>query len=370
MKTRRDLLRRIVAMALCMFIVTGMFGICASAAESETEGWLSDEISWKVSVEKGELRIAGNGAIRDFEPSTEEYPWSSVSADIFSLVIEDGITSIGSFVFNNLSYLETVTFGNTLETISTRAFYECYNINDINISASVKDMDGSSFYKSGIKKIIVDSENKYFCSTEDGVLFSKDMSTIVLYPRANGATSYTIPSGVQTVGAYAFALAPLEEIIIPYGVEVIGDSAFEYNARLIEVKIPETVKEIGDLAFEGCHRLENINIPDSIERIGDFAFRACFFLDDFELPDKVIKIGRSIFGSNSSYYENAENWFDGGLYCGKHLLETTSDETDMFITKEGTINVASCAFMHCGAKTVIIADSVRYVGNNSFWVTV
>ena len=67
----------------------------------------------------------------------------------------------------------------------------------------------------------------------------------------------------------------LSEVIIPEGVETIGDFAFEWCVALEEIALPSTLKNIGIFAFSGCTALENIVIPNSVESIGGGAFSKC-----------------------------------------------------------------------------------------------
>lgn len=86
-----------------------------------------------------------------------------------------------------------------------------------------------------------------------------------------------------------------DEFIIPNGVEIIGDSAFE-NCHLKSIIIPDTVKIVGESAFEG-NRLEKATIPSSVKQIGDFAFMSNK-LNTVELTDGLEEIGEATFSSN------------------------------------------------------------------------
>lgn len=78
-----------------------------------------------------------------------------------------------------------------------------------------------------VTEIITNQENKYFKSV-DGVLYSKDMKTLVRYPFANKRESFKIPDGVEKIAPYAFSNCLfLKKIYIPTTINEIGEGDFD-----------------------------------------------------------------------------------------------------------------------------------------------
>ena len=101
-----------------------------------------------------------------------------------------------------------------------------------------------------------------------------------------------IPHGVESIGDKAFShCAQLTEIIIPNSVKRIGDWAFYFCRGLTKLTIPDSVKWIGELAFSGCTGLTKLTIPDSVKRIGAGAFSGCTGLTEITIPNSVESIG-------------------------------------------------------------------------------
>ena len=144
-----------------------------------------------------------------------------------------------------------------------------------------------------MESITVAPENKFFDS-KDGVLYTKDMKTIVAYPIGKKSVSFVIPSGVTKIEAGAFyECTTLKNITIPKSVIEIGDSAFSCTA-LKSVTIPNNVTKIGEETFSYTE-LESITIPDSVTEIGYNAFSFCKALKNIILPNSVIEIGNGAF---------------------------------------------------------------------------
>jgi hypothetical protein len=111
---------------------------------------------------------------------------------------------------------------------------------------------------SSLTAITVDARNPAFSSV-DGVLFSKDMTTLIAYPGGKKSSSYTIPDSVTSIGDWAFANTPLTSITLPNSVTSIGFGAFQYTP-LTSITFPDSLTSIGDDAF--CEtQLTSVTIP-------------------------------------------------------------------------------------------------------------
>lgn len=161
-------------------------------------------------------------------------------------------------------------------SIEAYAFKECEKIETISVPDSVTYIDLNAFSMcSKLEEINVDKDNKTYCS-EDGVLFSEDMTELMVYPYMHSGATYTIPDTVTTIGEGAFGAAEnLENIIIPDSVKVIETGAFLYCEYIETVVIPEGVTSIGKICFMKCENLKTVVIPDSVVYIGDKAFDDC-----------------------------------------------------------------------------------------------
>ncbi|MBP0958473.1 MAG: leucine-rich repeat domain-containing protein [Oscillospiraceae bacterium] len=188
------------------------------------------------------------------------------------------VTAIGDYAFSQCTSLESITIPDGVTSIGDNAFYEC----------------------SSLESILVDEDNNNY-SSEDGVLFDKNKTTLIKYPANKSGDSYVIPNGVVTIEAYAFVgCRNLTGITIPDGVISIGDDAFVGCRNLTSITIPDGVISIGDNAFWNCPSLTSITIPDSVESIGENAFFLCTSLESITIPDSVTSIGGCAFEGCSS----------------------------------------------------------------------
>ena len=92
----------------------------------------------------------------------------------------------------------------------------------------------------------------------------------------------------------------LEKIILPNGLESIGESAFYGCKKLTQIDIPNSVKSVGSSAFVGCEALEKVSLSDSLEIIGAYAFAKCIQLTEITIPSNVQRIDSYAFNDCTS----------------------------------------------------------------------
>lgn len=113
-----------------------------------------------------------------------------------------------------------------------------------------------------------------------------------------------LPKGIEGIGEKVFADSlDLINVKIPRGTYFIGKGAFENCANLQIAELPESLKEIDQDAFAGCSKLGNITLANTIQKIGERAFCGCSSITEWNLPDQLIEIGDYAFMGNSQITE-------------------------------------------------------------------
>ena len=214
-------------------------------------GSCGENVNWVMTAD-GMLTISGTGAMADYEWSGT--PWASVCSEIKSVVIGDGVTSIGDYAFYDCGALTSVTIPDTVTVIGDGAFRGCSRLSGM-----------------------------------------------------------TIPDSVTSIGKSAFRdCCKLTGLTIPDNVTSIGDHAFNGCNGLTSVTLPTSVTRISAGMFYNCWALSNVTIPNGVTSIGDSAFGKCTDLSSVTIPDSVTTIGRDAFyycSLTDVYYDGtAEDW--------------------------------------------------------------
>lgn len=180
--------------------------------------------------------------------------------ELLSVTLPDSIVRIGdyAFLFTDIS---SVDFLFRLETIGKGAFFGCTDLTEISLPASLRSIGDEAFAFTALSSFSIIGENPYF-QTIDGVLFSKDGTTLVAYPASHqDYGTYTIPESVTRIGNSAFSYALLDQIVLPPSVEFIGEDAF-LGSEIDEIKLPDSITYIGEGALDICSYLENIHVNE------------------------------------------------------------------------------------------------------------
>lgn len=174
------------------------------------------------------------------------------------------------------------------------------------IGASVRHIDDTAFYNAkNLQKITVDPANEWYKDI-DGVLFTKDGKTLMLYPSCYGRQAADSSAEGEEEFTYP------DSYVVPDGVERINTFAFLKNGHLRDLTLPDSLKEIGDMAFFDCGKLggydydsdadsllgTGFTLPDGVEKIGADAFSKCGSISPvLYLPASVKEIGHHAFFS-------------------------------------------------------------------------
>lgn len=132
----------------------------------------------------------------------------------------------------------------------------------------------------------MDPENEYFTSI-DGVLFDKEVKTVIAYPGGKADTTYQVPDGVETIGRYGFYFATFENVVLPESLTTIEAYGLSYCSKLNGIEFPASLTTIGEQAFFGCSSLGSANIHSGITDIGPAAFSYCSSLTGITVADET-----------------------------------------------------------------------------------
>ncbi|MBR5643224.1 MAG: leucine-rich repeat domain-containing protein [Salinivirgaceae bacterium] len=280
--------------------------------------------------------------------------------------IPESVKSIGSSAFKGCSGLSSVTIPNSVTSIGNSTFSGCSGLTMVIIGNSVTSIGDYAFEKcNSLTNINVENENTYY-SSEDGVLFNYNKTTLICYPAGKTMSSYNIPNSVTSIGGYAFnGCSGLISVSIPNSVTNIGDYAFQSCIGLTSVSIPNSVTRIGSYAFNGCSGLTLVTIPNSVTSIGGYAFSGCRCLTSITIPNSITTIGGYAFSGCSGLISVTIP--NSVKYINEYAFADCNSLTTVTIPNSVT-SINRYAFSGCGNLNAIAFDgtSEPTIGTDAF----
>ena len=273
-----------------------------------------------------------------------------------SVILPDSVTHIGDDAFMWCSGITNLHLGGGVTHIGAYAFSMCTGLASIFIPDSVVNIGSNAFFGcERLAAISAGSGNSVY-SSMDGILFSEDQTTLVLYPAGKTSPTYTIGDHVTQIGEHAFSgCIHLRSITIPDNVATIGKYAFSNCVSLERIILPVGITDIGESAFSGCSGLMGIAIPEGITSLGKFAFYGCTRLKVVVIPGSITNINQSAFygcsALKSVYYTgSSDQWRDISIEDGNSCLKdaeiyfgATGNELDTALYPE-IIDSGSCGY--------------------------
>ena len=322
------------------------------------------------------------------------------------VTIPASVTDIGSEAFNDAKKLASVTFNEGLKTIGDSAFDGCSLLNTVALPNSLTKLGKSAFLYAGRDAATADGT-----LTIGGGLTEIPERAFMGMSKTGGAVA--IPSGIVSIGTYAFYNTGFSSVSIPDGVTTIGASAFASTKQLKAVTLPGSVSTLGNNVFQssgiasatlngtftkipestfsGCDALTEITWQKTITEIGEKAFQSADALDEIDLTG-IVHIGAYAFNPDSSNVSNGVSkvtFWEGLLTIGDFAfadapitgelvlpstLTTIGSQAFKGCKKITKVNIpgsvetfSSSAFRECSAlQEVTISDGVKTIPSGAF----
>ncbi|OUQ24868.1 hypothetical protein B5E77_12960 [Lachnoclostridium sp. An131] len=415
-------------------------GVCGADEDHANLTWVFDEAT-------GTLTISGTGEMDNYtapykdpdpvflladetsseneqdentgeEDEKDEYlpPWEVLKEDIFTVILEEGVTSLGSYAFYECTALESILLPESLMKLGEYAFSGCYQLNfveipskitsipegifeanealsDISLPGTITEIGAKAFEYCGFTQFKVPESVKtigeyafYDCLQMKEVFLPEDLENIGEWAFAStGLIQIEIPQNITALKRTFTNCENLEQVILPHGLITLGNETFWKCSSLNTVTLPDSVQEIGFHAFAECTSLADIHLSANLTVIGDGAFYKCIALRTIEIPEGVTLIEREAF-------RDCENLFYVNLPSSVKIIEydafgsTAIENIDLsYVTDLGDLAFAGCnqlksvqlsdqlteikrrTFINCSSLTDInIPDSVTSIGEGAF----
>ncbi len=209
-----------------------------------TSGICGENLIWSFDESTGTLSVSGTGAMKNYDKDLLKAPWHNYSYYVKTVIISDGVTSIGDYAFYLCRELSNISIPDKVTSIGAGAFMDCDSITSITIPDTVTSISDYTFY------------------------------------RCHSLTSVVMGKNVKSIGESAFFWCEkLESISLPESLTNIGVGAFEWCDGIKNITIPSGIKTINKNTFCHCDNLLSVTIPYSVTSICSGAFIFTYIKD-------------------------------------------------------------------------------------------
>ena len=187
---------------------------------------MGNNITWNFDEVTGTLTLSGSGEMYNLSPG-EGAEWHAYYHKVKKIVINEGISSIGTNAFYGLEEAESIKIPHSVKTIYSGALQGCESIEEVHLPNNLTNIGTNAFFLMGsCKGFYIDEPGpKTAYHTEDGVLFCNQ--TLITYPQGNTRASYRVPYGTEKLEGLAFANTTyLQTVYIPETMTRMYDKMF------------------------------------------------------------------------------------------------------------------------------------------------
>ena len=190
-KTGRKLLSFLLTLAMVLGLVPGMSLTALAAKADDQTGNCGDNVNYKLEDTDGDgkydkLSISGTGAMTDYDAKNNTSPWKNSSENIKTIIIENGVTSIGNHAFRYCEGLTSVSIPGSVTTIGDSAFLNCKGLTNVSIPVGVTSIGEEAFW---------------WCSGLTSVSIPNSVTNIKngAFTSCQGLTNVTLPDSVKNL---------------------------------------------------------------------------------------------------------------------------------------------------------------------------
>lgn len=209
-----------------------------------------NDVKWQLV--EGIMLITGKGKIQGgIGANSAKFPWSDFKDDVTHILIDEGITEIGTNAFRDFKNLESVNLPSSLKRIHSYAFYNCVKLSDIRSRQNFHYIyDQSFFYRWETIIFGVDAfYNTPWGKSRFGDFYIANNQLFITY---SDSTDIVIPEGVRELKSFSLSNLEVNSIVLPSTLETIEDFAFLHTKVKKAMELPDSIKNLTDHSLHDC----------------------------------------------------------------------------------------------------------------------
>ena len=303
--------------------------------------------------------------------------------------LPNSVDTVGQYAFANCTTMVQCDLGKGVKYIGQMAFMNCYGLKSVRWSDCLEVIDGSIF-DGEPNRAVYDQNSVATIPLQDTLFFpatfrsSKQISwcihssPVIVWnaknPPASSSVFYNLycywngdfifGPDVEFVPTHLCQWSRMKKVVLPEGVQWIGQGAFMGNNKLETVVLPSSLTAIYQQAFQNCSKITRIVLPDGMTAVSSSCFAGCTSLARVHLPKGATTIGDNAFSGcaalDSIVLPKELTMIGGSAFSGIKLQ-------DSLVIPDKVISIGTNAFENwSGLKELSIGKNVVLIGDNAF----
>lgn len=331
-------MKKFVSILCVLVLFTAQIGFLAEVSPTKAEAAIDfscgENLTWYINTETKTMTVSGTGDMSGYNSINSPAPWSDYKQYIETLIVENGVTSIGGSAFYGCNALKNIVLSSTVKEIGDFAFASCKSLMSLSLPEGVESMGKNVFNGcNSLKKIelpstLISLSDTSFSVTNSLEEISFPNGSNLRYTGSKGLGNQCkwyndLPDGPVYMGSvlygYKGEMPENTTLTIKDGTQAVNFRVFMNMTNLVDVIFPESLWIVHIDAFAGTTWLnsqpkglvyagnvlytykgvmdlgETVVLPVGVSGIADNAFADCDLMTDLKLPSTLKYIGTGAF---------------------------------------------------------------------------
>ncbi len=414
---------RLCAAALTAALLLALAALMLPPALAEdlpTEGDIEGTaVHWAVAG--GTLTLTGTGDLPDYYTGADMFgyaqrPWEHLTPSIRSLVIGEGITGTGVYVFPNMTSLTSVVMADSVRTLGSGSFQGCSSLIVLRVGEGVESIGSTCFQRcSGLTAVSLPKSLRTVgrgafdgCSSLQAAIYpgteaefaasvaveqeGNDLLVAALRCSDTPATagllgesaSWSFSGGVLTVRGtgdlpdfpasaagdrpFASFASDIRALSLEGGITSIGAYLFTGLPAVTTLTLPDGITDIGEGAFSSCAALSQVSLPGTLKSVGKNAFANCPSLIFAVLEMTEEDLAALQIAKGNEALENSLNISEPPLFSGTLEGGITWERQagKLTLRGEGAISDGALPERFRNIDRLVIDEGITAIGSEAF----
>ena len=368
-------MKKTLSLALVVLMIMSAFAVFAISASADD--------AWDWNLKDGVLTITGTGATDDYRDKESERPWADKLGEITKVVVEDGITYVGSSSFTHCEAMTEISFGKNVSSFGQDAFSYCDALTTVVFNGKIESIaQGICYSSNAITKVTITGQTKEeflavahekpYNTAWDNAEFTVQNGTtpdpVDPEPPVEDKWTWEVKDGVLTISGtgkmddyrnvestrpWIDSIDSITKVVVGDGITYVGSSAFTGMKAVTEITFGKKAAAFGQDAFSNCPALTTVVFNCKVESIGQGICYNSKAITSVTITDQTFEEFKAI--ATKTKYNFKDN---GDIEVGFDLAKFTVQSSGNVSAGETTVVIVVLSMVALFGTALVVSKKV------------